>query len=245
MRKLKIAAFLFAALVLILVAGFLLWARPMPAMQEAANGLRSDESVSISNNRWIVFEPAEKPARTGLIFFPGALVDPVAYAPVARNIASDGFLVVITKPTLNLAIFEPNVADRVMQDFPEVKNWVIGGHSLGGAVAASYAYRYPEKLRGVLFFGSYTLSSASLRGSKLQVTSVYGSADGVSTPAEVEASREFLPENAKFARIEGGNHAQFGWYGKQKGDGTASISREDQQRRAVDASVELLRSVDN
>jgi pimeloyl-ACP methyl ester carboxylesterase len=178
----------------------------------------------------------------GLIFYPGAKVDARAYAPMAHALAERGFLVEIPAMTLNLAIFSINAADPVIAAHPEIQHWAIGGHSLGGSMAARYAQKHSDKIEGVLLLASYP--DVDLSELPLKAAVIYGSLDGLATVDKVEAARDLLlPNETQWVKIEGGNHAQMGWYGVQAGDNEASISREDQQKQIIDASASLLSSL--
>jgi dienelactone hydrolase len=177
----------------------------------------------------------------GLILYPGGRVDLRSYAPTAREIAAQGYLVVVVPMPLNLAFFAPDRAAEVIAAFPEVDRWAIGGHSLGGAMAARFAHRYPSTVHGLVLWASYPAASDDLsaRGD-LAVASIYGTLDGLATEDEIAASRPLLPPDTRWVAIEGGNHAQFGWYGPQRGDNPATISREAQQQETIAGTLALL-----
>jgi dienelactone hydrolase len=141
-------------------------------------------------------------------------------------------------------VFSPDLAEKVMQAYPEIDTWVVGGHSLGGAMAANYAAKNPGQVDGLVLLASYPAESGSLAGSDVDVISIYGSEDGLATGDKIDASRPLLPQNTRFVEIVGGNHAQFGWYGPQNGDGEASIERIDQQKQAVEAITSFLSGLD-
>jgi pimeloyl-ACP methyl ester carboxylesterase len=141
---------------------------------------------------------------------------------------------------LNLAIFAPDRAAEVITAFPEISRWAVGGHSLGGAMSARFAYQNPEAVQGLALWAAYPASTDDLSGYSLAVTSIYGTRDGLATEDKIAASRPLLPLDTTWVAIEGGNHTQFGWYGAQSGDNTATISREEQQRQIVAATLALL-----
>ncbi len=237
-----IAALVIGLIVVIALAAGIIWAndaaQPMP---EALAALQSDARVTITQADWIEFVPTGSTPSKGFIFYPGGRVDARAYAPAARALAEKGYLVAITPMPLNLAIIDPERATAVMQAHPEITEWSIGGHSLGGTTAAIYASRHPQAVHSVIFWAAFPPDSNSLADQpKLHVISIYGTLDGLATPARVQASAPLLPADALFAPIEGGNHAQFGWYGPQDGDNPATISREEQQRQTVDATLAAL-----
>jgi pimeloyl-ACP methyl ester carboxylesterase len=203
----------------------------------------SDGSVQITSGKWLIFQPAEGKVTTGLIFYPGGRVDYRAYAPMAHALASQGYLVVIPRMPLNLAVFGFDKAEEVIQTFPEVKKWVIGGHSLGGSMAAHYLFQHPDEFSGLIFLASYPASSDDLTGYAGRVLSLSGALDGLATPEKIAASHSLLPDSTKFVEIPGGNHAYFGWYGDQSGDNPAGISRESQQTIVVENILELLSTI--
>jgi pimeloyl-ACP methyl ester carboxylesterase len=142
----------------------------------------------------IVFEPAGSPASTGFIFYPGGGVDYRAYAPALRLVAAQGYRVALARMPLNLAFFDANAADGVIAQYPEIQCWAVGGHSLGGVAAASYASR-SDKIHGLVLWASYP-GDGALASSDLNVLSIYASLDGLSTPQQIEASRSQLPPEA-------------------------------------------------
>ena len=162
-------------------------------------------------------------ATKGLILYPGGKVDHEAYLPLAMAIAGRGVSVVICEMPLRLAILNVNGADGVFDLLPEVSDWYIGGHSLGGSMAASYLKGHPE-IRGLVLLGSYSTADVSDR----PTLSIYGSEDGVMNREKYEKYKSNLGEDLTEIVIEGGCHAYFGTYGMQKGDGTPTISAEDQ-----------------
>jgi len=212
-------------------------------MPEAVMALESDQTVLVSSGEWIVFSPQASSSQMGIIIYPGGHVDPRAYAPLARELASGGNLVVIPKMPLNLAVFDIDVADEIIQANPDIEIWVIGGHSLGGAMAAEYVSANPSSVAGLFLWASYSAKNTDLSGfTNLEVLSIYGTEDG-----EVEgirASRERLPRNTLWVEIDGANHAQFGWYGEQRGDGVATISRKEQQEIILENSFAFLRTIE-
>jgi acetyl esterase/lipase len=227
------------------ISGFYVWASDAPdPMPEAMVALESDELVTVETEPWLIFTPTDQTPTTGFIFYPGGKVDYRSYAPQARAIAEAGYLVVIPEMPLNLAVFDANAADDIIAAYPDIENWAIGGHSLGGAMAAQYVYNNPDAVDGLVLWASYPAGSNDLSGIDIAVTSIYGSSDGVATPDQVLAGESLLPADTVWVEIEGGNHAQFGWYGDQAGDNPANISREEQQAQTVAATVTLLETTE-
>lgn len=242
-RRLLLLLLLVSALAL---AGFAAWASLGPGpMPDALAALESDETIRVESTAWLVFRPLSEKPSTGLILYPGGRVDARAYAPVARDIAGAGYLAVIVPMPLNFAIFSPDRAAGVIDAFPDIERWVVGGHSLGGAMAARFARRHPEAVEGLVLWAAYPADSDDLSGRDIDVVSIYGTRDALASLHEIEDSRTLLPADTRFVAIAGGNHAQFGSYGPQRGDNAATISRSTQQRQVVDASLDLLRRIDS
>lgn len=220
------AALVLAALLLLaLLLCALTMTRVYPAMPEALQVLeRPADGVTVRRSaERIDFIPAHPQA--GLVFYPGAMVQFEAYAPLMERLAGRGVLCVLLRMPGNLAVLNPDAADGVQADYPEITRWFLGGHSLGGAVAANYASDHGEKLRGLVLLASYATHPLD---PGLQVLLVVGSEDGVVNRAKLEAGMQYLPADAVFYTIPGGNHAQFGSYGPQRGDGEARIAPEEQ-----------------
>ncbi|MCR5666456.1 MAG: alpha/beta hydrolase [Eubacterium sp.] len=185
------------------------------------------ESISVAEEekKTITFTPNE-PTTTGIIFYPGGKVEYESYAPLMEKLASKGILCVLVHMPGNLAILDTEAADNIYEQYPDIQNWYIAGHSLGGYAAASYAADHEDLLAGLIMLASY--SGKDLSGSTLPVLSIYGSEDGVLNMKKYESNKSLLPSSLTEDVIDGGNHAYFGCYGEQKGDGTASISNEEQ-----------------
>ena len=162
----------------------------------------------------------------GFIFYPGGKVEYTSYLPLMRALAARGIFCVLYDMPFNLAVFGINSADGIGEEYPSVKEWYIGGHSLGGSMAASYLSKNPEDFSGIVLLGSY--STADLSSLEIKALSIYGSEDGVMNREKYAKNTKNLPENFTEIIIEGGAHAYFGMYGEQDGDGAASISAENQ-----------------
>lgn len=244
MRILRRWWWLLPLLAILALVGFIIWAsRPAGPMPEALPALESGAEVQVEAEPWLVFRPLAGNPTVGLVLYPGGRVDPRSYAPAAQALAREGYLVVIVPMPLNLAVFAPDEAAEVIAAFPEIDRWAVGGHSLGGAMAARFAYQNPEAVQGLVLWAAYPASTDDLSGYPLAVTSIYATMDGLATEDKIAASRPLLTDTTRWVAIEGGNHAQFGWYGLQSGDGTATITRDEQQRQIVAATLELLSSL--
>ncbi len=226
------------AAVLALVA-MLVWLNPFAHQASGAAEAGSADRVSlVDSTTALTLTPAGASASKGLIFYPGARVEARAYADILKPAADAGVLVVILKTPLNLSLLDGNQARGAMADHPEISTWTVGGHSLGGVSASSFALGNQD-VDGLLLYASYPLDSLRDR-SGLRVLSVSGSEDGLSTPAKIDASRELLPLDATFVEVQGGNHAFFGNYGAQPGDGEPSVDRDVAQQQISGATVAFL-----
>ena len=178
----------------------------------------------------VAYGPAD--AQIGFIFYPGGKVEYTAYEPLLRRLASDGILCILLRMPLNLAVLDSDAADDVLPLYPNVQEWYVGGHSLGGAMAASYAESHKDVLTGVVLLGAY--STKDLTGTTLRVLSVYGSEDGVMNREKYDACKGNLPADFSEVILEGGCHAYFGMYGSQDGDGIPSLSADRQITETAD-----------
>ncbi|WP_203580618.1 alpha/beta hydrolase [Microbacterium hibisci] len=213
------------ALIGIAVAGIVIWSQVgvMAAEPGPLAEVRADPAISITDSdAGIVLSPTGESADVGLVYIPGAKVDPWAYtSKVSDLVAEDGMTVVITKPWLNLAFFDLRPLSAFTGLAPDVGTWLVGGHSLGGVRACQLA----TDADGLALFGSYCSNDLSESG--LPVVSVSGSEDGLSTPEKIADARHLLPADAELHEIEGASHSSFGDYGPQAGDNTPTISDED------------------
>ena len=202
----------------------------------ALTALESTGSVQVSRTDygWFLDGPAKEDA---LIFYPGAKVEATAYAPLLHLLAEEGMDVCLVEMPFRLAFFGTNRADSVMEmyDYP---HWYIGGHSLGGAMAAVYAAERGDSLTGLIMFAAYPTKPLN---NKFLTMSIYGTEDGLLNMEKVRLSKNYTPGTFLTYVIEGGNHAWFGNYGIQEGDGTATIARSRQQQLAVEFIVQHLR----
>ncbi len=160
------------------------------------------------------------------IFYPGGKVEYISYEPIMKLLASRGVLCIIAEMPFNLAVLDVNAADDIRNQYPYVKDWYIGGHSLGGSMAASHLGSNLEKYQGLILLGSY--STQDLSDADIDVLSIYGSEDKVMNLDKYIKYRSNLPEDFTEIIIEGGCHAYFGMYGEQEGDGTPTLTQSEQ-----------------
>jgi len=231
----------FVSIIVIGVLGMLVWAKTgtYPARTVALSALESTDRVTITQDKWIVFTPG-KETETGLIFYPGGLVEPTAHAPILRKIAEEGVLVVITPMPLNLAILNTGAANAVIDEYPHISTWILAGHSLGGASAAIFAENNPTRIDAIAFWDSYPPGSADLSDSTISALSIFGTMDNVPNTDNFDDKRHLVPASTEFVGIEGASHAQFGDYGPQKGDVVASIGLAEQHERVSEIMLDFI-----
>ncbi|NQX26820.1 alpha/beta hydrolase [Microbacteriaceae bacterium VKM Ac-2854] len=213
------------------IVGFLIWSQMVMAAEPGPlAAVTADPAIAVTeSDSAVVMTPTGDSSGAGLVFIPGAKVDPHAYESVLAPLVEAGGTVVITKPILNLAFFDLRGLDTFTDQAGEVSTWYVGGHSLGGVKACQLA----SEADGLVLFGSYCANDLSDSG--LRVLSIGGSEDGLSTPAKIDAAKGELPADAVFVQIEGSNHAEFGSYGAQPGDGVATISEAEAHEQIADA----------
>jgi pimeloyl-ACP methyl ester carboxylesterase len=232
---------------------FFLWmANSLRAQGFDRSILESDTKTTVEEtSRFISFDPNLNPEPTGFIFLPGGLVQPEAYAPMVRAIADRGYTVFIVKLPFGSAPFDSQEASvmeqtlAIMDTNDSIQYWAVGGHSRGAAIAARFAYSYGDQFDGLVLIGtSHPKEEAfDLSHTTLAVTKIHASNDGLASVEEVQANAMYLPADTNWVLIDGGNHAQFGYYGAQLGDNAATISREQQQELTVEAVLSFLNSV--
>lgn len=184
----------------------------------------------------IIFNPEQ--TDTGFIFYPGGKVEYDAYIPLMQACSKQGILCALVEMPFNLAVLNVNAAEGIQEQYPQIENWYIGGHSLGGSMAAAYLSKHKERFKGLVLLGAY--STADLSATDLKVLSVYGSEDGVMNRKKYDKNKGNLPLDFTENIIEGGCHAYFGMYGTQDGDGIPTITNEEQIRLTADAIAGMI-----
>jgi dienelactone hydrolase len=238
-RKIVLAITITAILIVIAALSYLMSAaKPMP---QAVIAMMPNNMVKVTDADSIVFTPQTTQAKTGLIIYPGGKVNPIAYAPIARELANKGVKTIIVKMPFNLAVLGINKADKVIEQNSDIEKWYIAGHSLGGVMAARYAKNHQDTIDGLILWAAYPEEASDLSKSTMSVVSIYGTNDGLTQPGDISDTQHLLPESVQWVSIPGGNHSQFGWYGFQKGDNAADISREEQQKEIVEATLDLIK----
>jgi hypothetical protein len=175
----------------------------------------------------IIYTPANITPREGIIFYPGNKIEYTAYAPMLKMMASQGFACILLEMPYNLPILDKDAANKAMDKLEFVSDWYIGGHGSGGRIAAEFAYENTDLVKGVFLLGAY--STNNLSDSGLKVISLYGTEDKVMNIKKYNKYKDMLPDDFTEVIIEGGNFGSFGYYGDHKNDGTASITKYQQQ----------------
>ena len=237
-RVITIVALSLTGLLVAGVVGIVVWSQVgvMDAEAGPLASVREDDRIFAADTGGnVVMSPASGESTVGLVFIPGAKVQAEAYeAKLSGLVAEDGMTVVITRPWLNLAFFDPRPLSDFTSAAPDVDAWLVGGHSLGGVRACQLA---PDA-DGLVLFGSYCANDLSDSG--LPVLSISGAEDGLSTPEKIQDARGMLPADAAFVEIAGAAHASFGDYGPQAGDGTPTIDDADMTAEITASVAELL-----
>ena len=240
-KVLKVTLIVSLTIIIIGVLGMVVWSKTgtYPAKNVALSALESTDRVTVTQDKWITFTPTEK-VETGLIFYPGGLVEPTAYAPILHRIADGGVLVIIVPMPLNLAIFNTGAANSVIDQYPEISRWILAGHSLGGAAAGIFAENNTSEIEAIAFWDSYPPNSADLSNNAISVISIFGTTNNLPNTEDFDDKRSLVPEDTLFIAIEGASHAQFGDYGPQKGDVVPSISLTEQHERVAKAMLDFI-----
>jgi hypothetical protein len=222
-KNIRIAVIIIVSIVILSVGAFLIYASDYYRADDTAIAAMQIDSVTELGDRLIVVSP-DTPGKTAMIFYPGAKVEYFAYLPLMEKIKdSSGIMCILVKMPFNMAIFDPNAAEEIMEQFPEIENWYVAGHSMGGAMASYYASNNQDKVKGLILLGAYIYGDFP----ENKALTIYGSFN--------TSVAEKINYTENIVVIEGGNHAQFGNYGKQNGDVDAAISSEEQQSIAAEA----------
>ena len=228
-KKLRIALGIIV-LLLALCAGAFFWyvSDYYRAEDVALDVLSQDSGLSVQDNL-TVLSPSV-PSDTAIIFYPGAKVEAEAYLPLLEQIKQTGVTCILVHMPFRMAIFDANAAEDVMEQFPEIQHWYMAGHSMGGAMASQFASGHQDEIDGLILLGAYIYGDYPDE----KTLTVYGSLN--------QSVEDHIDYTENIVEIEGGNHAQFGNYGPQKGDLPATISAAEQQAQTVDAISDFMRS---
>lgn len=240
--KFKILIGIIIFLVILISGLFIYLSSYYEADSLAMDSLKSDSFVKVEENGDILFEPVSNAKNIGFILYPGGKVEASAYAPIAKEVAANGYPTIIAKMNFNLAILSPNRADNIISNYKDIDTWVIGGHSLGGVMASNYALENDE-VKGLVLLASYTQSKTNLSNEPIKVLSLWGSNDEIADLTKIKEAGNVMPTDSEFIEIKGGNHGGFGDYGHQKGDGESSITNKEQMMETSKYIIELLDSL--
>ncbi|MGL5259554.1 MAG: alpha/beta fold hydrolase [Lachnospiraceae bacterium] len=213
-------------LAILVILGFLFWANEYYHAEEEAVMLLEEESIVTEKNLTILTPNTSN--EIGIIFYPGAKVEAISYLPLLHELQNRNYTCVLVEMPLNMAIFNVNAAELVFDKVSNIKSWYMAGHSMGGAMASSYASKNPEKVEGLLLLGAYLYGEYSPEHTLM----VYGSFN--------DDLEQHIDGAEHIVKIKGGNHAQFGNYGKQKKDQDATISTQEQQLITVEAICDFI-----
>lgn len=216
-----------AAAIAVSVVGFLIWASDYYRAEPEALSVLEQDGV-VDEGRDIALYAEDGDADCAIIFYPGAKVQAESYLPILDKIRDKGITCFLVRMPLNMAIFDMTAASSVMEAHPEIDNWYIAGHSMGGGMASAYASGNPDRVKGLILMGAYVYGSYP----PSDALTIYGSLN--------QSVEDNIDYDENIVEIDGGNHAQFGNYGPQDGDAPASISAESQQDQAVDAIVSFV-----
>lgn len=228
-KKLKIFLASILSLLVICTGAFFIWASDYYHAEDmVVTAMQGDSAYETVNQ--LTFLLPGTPGDTGIIFYPGAKVEAISYLPLLEKLKAKGYSCVLVSMPLNMAIFDANAAEEVFDKLPDMKQWYIAGHSMGGAMASDYASKHQEKVKGLILLGAY----------------IYGDYPPEKSLTIYGTFNDNLEKNINYTenivKIQGGNHAQFGNYGKQKNDPDATISAEEQQNITVDAIVDFIKN---
>ena len=229
-KILKILIPIFSVILICFISFFIYAEIYYHADESVDTALKSSTLLTVEENKNdIEFTPVLNTSKSGVIFYPGGKVEEEAYAPLINKLSKTGVYCVIVRMPFRLAVLGSNRADSIIKNHSEIENWYIAGHSLGGAMAASYASKNQDKIEGLILLGAYSTKSVK----DISVLSIKGSEDKVLNLDKYEKYHDNLPDDVIEVTLEGGCHSYYGNYGNQKGDGEATITREKQQNLTV------------
>ncbi len=237
MKKRKLLKLSFVVFGLLIVVGCQLNGyQASPQVEEIIN---AQQGVKVSKGDYWKVLPKEK-KNTGFIFYQGARVEIRAYLPLAVKIAKAGYPVFLPRMPLDLAVLKSEAASEIIEDYSELE-WTIGGHSLGGAMAARFAAQNSDQVSGLVLLAAYPASGDDLSKLDIEVLSITGEKDGIINKNKLQKRKNLLPKETDWVEIKGGNHSQFGYYGLQDGDSKAEISRKRQVAITAQEIIEFLK----
>ena len=221
-KKWKIAVGILLAVLILLAGGFFWYVSDYYRAEDVAlEMLSAGDNIEVRDNLTIL--SPSYPTDTAIIFYPGAKVEAAAYLLLLDQLRQTGLTCILVEMPFHLAIFDVNAAEDVMAQFPDISHWYIAGHSMGGAMASQFASEHPDEVDGLILLGAYLYGDYPTE----DTLTIYSSLN--------QSVEDEIDYTENVVEIEGGNHAQFGNYGPQKGDLPATISAEEQQTQTVEA----------
>jgi hypothetical protein len=230
-KRTKIILLTILATLVLLVGGFFVYVSDYSHADQIAIAMAEDSGQVTLQGDLIILDSAT-PTDTGLIFYPGGKVAAESYLPLLDQLRDRGITCILVKMPFNLAVFNQNGGEAAFAARPKITHWLIGGHSLGGVMASSFAVKHADRIEGVILMGAYVYGGWSPD----KALTIYGSLDQVLDKTKINYDTNVVV-------IAGGNHANYGNYGKQKGDGTATISKAQQQKMTVDAILAFISKI--
>lgn len=224
-KRIIVALSVVSAVILIIIGGCAVYLGDYyQADNQAIEAFMQESTIPSESDGTLVFAPEN--ATEGFIFYPGGKVEYTAYIPLMQSLCDRGVLCVLIEMPFNLAVLDVNAAEGIQEKYPHIDDWYIGGHSLGGSMAAAYLADNTDDYEGLVLLGSY--STADLSNTDLDVLSLYGSEDKVMNAEKYAEYKPNLPDSMTEIVIDGGCHAYFGMYGPQEGDGIPVVTNEEQ-----------------
>ena len=211
-----------------------------PAVQTVATyqSTYSDTVKSVADGGGVEILPRNTDADIGIVFYVGTQITPDAYIPFLARIAEQGYACFIPDFTFNMAALEPKAADEIIPAHPEIKTWILAGHSMGGLTASGYADDHRDTVDGLILVAAY--ANRDMSDAQLPVLAVFGDTDGVMNRKLYDKRLAWNPADFEEYVIQGANHAQYGDYGKQPRDNDAKISAEEQQSQTAEIILDWL-----
>ena len=226
-RRMIVIVSIFSVM-MILSGAFFWYVSDYYQADEAAISVLAQSSNILVEDNLTILTPSE-PSDTALIFYPGAKVEAIAYLPLLSQICQSGITCILVEMPFHMAILDANAAEEVFAAFPEIQHWYLAGHSMGGAMASKFAEDHADSVDGLILLGAYLYGNYPPE----DTLTVYGSLN--------QSVEEKIDYTENIVEIQGGNHAQFGNYGLQKGDLPATITAQEQQRQTVAAILQFIR----
>ena len=223
-QRLRMAAIITLAVLAVLTGGFLWYVSDYYRAEDTALAVLAQEDGITVRDNLTILSPSY-PTDTAVIFYPGAKVEGAAYLPLLDQLRQTGVICILVEMPFHMAIFDPDAALDVIPQFPEIRHWYIAGHSMGGAMASKFASDHPHQVDGLILMGAYIYGDYPAE----DTLTIYGSLN--------QSVADHIDYTENIVEIEGGNHAQFGNYGPQKGDLPATISAEEQQKQTVSTYI--------